>query len=427
MDHLKLEDYMAALMEDEPFRLLHLRVHRHLVEVCETCQEEWPGALEVLSGRSSGPADASRLWEWTADSVPTDDGEVGEEHHEACRRWLSLSREAGRRAREDLKMLLRLPRSEWRGRVDRARTRFRSRAFGEVLVAEARARVRDSPGMTTALAAQVEPALARTPEREALPWVRTLVALAKARRGNALRIAGDLRAAQAAFDSVRPILPEVGPAVHGEILRLEASLSTDQRDFKAAEDLLECAAKLHRDAEDDRGQARALLNLSYLHQTKGQPARALGFLRQALSRFEPDEEPYLYTCAIHGLVNVLLDLDRYREAAQVLADHEDAYLGRDDPHLEATHRGARARIALGLGRHAEAEAGFREARRTLLELGRSADAAMASLYLADTLLTAGRMVELRNLAEELVELFRGLGMGREAMGSARLLAEATRA
>lgn len=191
MDHLKVEDYMAALMEDEPFRLLHLRAHRHLVEVCETCGEEWPGAPEVLAGQAAGSADEARLWERVADSMPTDDQEVGEEHYEACRRWLSLSREAGRRAREDLKMLLRLRRSEWRGRIDRARTRFRSRAFGEVLVEAARVRVRDSPGAAAALAALVKPALARTPEREALPWVRTLVAQAEAQRGNALDISGE--------------------------------------------------------------------------------------------------------------------------------------------------------------------------------------------------------------------------------------------
>jgi len=424
LEHLKFDDYLAALTEDEPFRLLHLRAHRHLVEVCEACGEEWPGALEVLALPPVGSEAKSRQWERVADGVPSEDREVGEEHYDACRRWLSLSRDAGRLAREDMKLLLRLRPGEWRGRIDRARSRFRSRAFGEALLQEARTRVRDSPREAAALAALVEPALARIPERDALPWVRTLVARAEAHRANALRIAGDLPAARAAFDSLRPFLPELDAVARGEILRLEASLLVDQRQVSGAFSMLNNALEVSRQVGDDRGVAFGLVQLAYLHQVQGQPARAPDLLRRALPLFDPDDEPYLYTCAVHGLVNVLLDLERFAEAAQVLGDHEDAYLDRGDPHLEATYRGARARIDLGQGRHAEAEAGFREARRTLLDLGRNADAAMASLYLADTLLADGNVAELRSLAQDLVELFRGLGMDREAMGSVRLLAEA---
>ena len=74
-----------------------------------------------------------------------------------------------------------------------------------------------------------------------------------------------------------------------------------------------------------------------------------------------------------------------------------------------------------------AERGFTEARDRSLALDRDYDAILASLFLADALLAAGKTAELRRLAADLVPLFQARGVERETLASLRLLAQAVQA
>jgi hypothetical protein len=84
---------------------------------------------------------------------------------EEAKRDLSRRQAIARAAREDLSRLLDLPSADWRGRVSNTRTRMRSRAFAELLLGEAEARLLRAPEEARLLAELVPLAMRWTTER----------------------------------------------------------------------------------------------------------------------------------------------------------------------------------------------------------------------------------------------------------------------
>ena len=316
-----------------------------------------------------------------------------------------------------------------RGRVERARTRFRSRAFAELVLAESTLRVRTAAWEAARLAELIPTILCRSEARGRLPWVRLLVARATAHRANALRVAGDLPAAEAAFADLRlqamnqPV-PDV--LADAEIDSLEASLRFDQRRLPAAEALLQRAERIYRDRHRPVDLGRTLMIKANLRRLQDRPREIEPLLTEAAQLFD-SKEPYLYLGTVQGRVNALLELDRPADAAQLLAAEGDAYERHGDDSMKALRSFAAARIALQLQQHRQAEQGFLQVRDQFLALDRDYDAILASLYLADTLLAAGKLSALRHLATDLVSLFQSRGVERETLASLRLLAEAAKA
>jgi hypothetical protein len=424
MSHLELEHFIAALRGKLPFLLLHQQAHRHLVAVCGACRKAWrkrPTAKACAPAASPEPA--------VPPSVEPDPRAAAPESLERTVRLLAQARLRARRAREDLARLERLPPERWPELIETSRTRFRSRGFAELLIEEARRRVRTAPPEAEALAGLVPRVLARRPGREACGWARVLATRAAAYRANALRVAGDLPAAERAFALLRrghALTLVRDPAAAAEVASLEASLRIGQRQLDRAAALLDAAAAVYRHRGGALPLARVLLQQSNLHQAYGQPEEMLAPLAEAARLLDAAAEPYLYFCTVHGRVNALLDLDRPGEAGELLAAERAAYLASGDAHTVALHGAMQARVDLGLGRLAAAEAGFASARDRLLALDRDYDAILACLYLADTLLAAGKTADLARLAAELVPLFRSRGVERETLAAIRLLAEAAK-
>jgi len=216
-------------------------------------------------------------------------------------------------------------------------------------------------------------------------------------------------------------------AVAAELASLEASLCIDQRRFSDAERLLVRAIGAFRCALDPNGEARTCIQLGNLLRTTGRPGDALVRHAQAAALIDAEVEPYLFVCTVTGRVNALCDLDRAADAEPLLATHAASYAACDDVFLAHHCRMLQGRVALGLGRCGEAQGFFRTTRDAYLELGRDYDAILVSLYLADTLLAAGKMSQLRRLATDLIPLFRSRGVARETLASLRLLAQAVTA
>ncbi len=425
--HLTSADYLAALRGELPAGSLHERCRRHLLETCDSCHEHQPRhdlAAAADTAESGDSANWVRVPDYPSDSRALSLGDL-----EAWRDYLSTCREAHRQAREDLGKLLRLPQESWRSRVERSQTRFRSRPFAALLIEESRARVRTAPREAALLAELVVPALDRRPGRLELPWAHDLVALATAHRANALRVADDLSAAAETFAALRGILRErpVGEArVEAEILGLEASLATDQRDPSRAESILRAALQLFEEDGGGEGLARAQVQLANHLQAEGRPQEVGPLLEEAAALIDRDAEPYLYRCIVHGRLTALLDLDRPGAAADLLREEQESYLAKADDHARATLRFLEARIQFGLEHYEEAEASFTEARDQFLAVERSYDAVLASLYLADALLAAGKTLQAQELAAELIPMFRQRGVARETLASLRHLAQAAR-
>lgn len=124
--------------------------------------------------------------------------------------------------------------------------------------------------------------------------------------------------------------------------------------------------------------------------------------------------------------NYLSHLKRYHEAAallpvvQEMVERQGAALNR------VRVMWLTARIAAGLGRGEEAEAGFQQVRREFHARDLPYEAALASLELAVQWLEAGRTAEVRGLAVEMEKVFKKKKIAREALAAVILFREAAR-
>jgi hypothetical protein len=122
----------------------------------------------------------------------------------------------------------------------------------------------------------------------------------------------------------------------------------------------------------------------------------------------------------------LLELERHREAAELLAAH------RERLQAAAMWRWPnvlilRGRAALVAGRPGEAEELFLAARDDLAERGDAVRAAVASLDLALLYLARGRTVELRRMARAMETVFASEDLHEEAMAAMLLFRQAVAA
>lgn len=343
--------------------------------------------------------------------------------------WLAerveRSRQEMRTAERSLERLDELPAADWPAAL--VELDPPPRAFAVLALAECRRRVRNDPAEAERLAGLVAPLLERAAAAPGRPWAEVLKARATAHRANALRVAGDLGAADHLFVALRREMPAQvrdDLEAQAEIGSLEASLRFDQRRFAEAATLLERAGRLYQRCSNEEGRARVLIQQANLLQEQGREEEALDRLEEESRRLDPQDNTYLYLCTITGRVGALCRLDRYQQASALLESHLSYYAASDDPYALSVLQGLRGRVALGLGDHAEAERAFLACRRGYRELGRDYDVALATLDLAQVLLAEGRSGELEELAADLLHLFSAHRVSRETLASIRLLAEA---
>jgi len=403
-----------------------VRQHLHLVETCRECHRQWQDTptttraayLDFLKRAESHPAPRRVYRDDLPHELEPVMAEVGKDRK--ARRWAS----------QQLSELRRTPRAGRVRKVRSATRRFRTRLLAELLLEEARATVRDDPREAESFAGLVPEVLAWAAEGPGQAWAHPLCALAEALRANALRVAGQLPAAERVFELLRHALvlrPVADAAVQGEIDSLEASLRIDQRRPEEAETLLRRAARAFAQAASPAGTAKARIKLANLMQAWERPADALELFESAGDALEGDAAPYLAVTIAAGRITTLCDLGRPAEARRVLRGSLDAFEEDGAAHAGAALRFFEGRVALGLGEHATAATRFATATRVMLELGRDYDGALAALYLAETYLAQGRLAELGRLAARLVQAFDERQVAGETVKAARLLAQATAA
>ena len=404
-------------------------IHSHLIATCPECEEAWHklGALlkeAVLSSFDTfTPPPAPS--EPTDDDLLVDAGALAAEDAK-----VEQLRHLRRRAHEQLWILRRLPAVRRAGKIRGAHRQFRGRALAELLIEECRATVRNAPLEAVAWVDLVPLVLHWTRGDGAPPWAPGLLARAAAHRANALRIAGDFLTAERTFIEVRRSLaahPVDDPAIVAEVASLEASLRIDQHHEEQAEELLERAALAYRYAGDPLGLARTRIKHATLMWDEDRPAEVLRLLEEASAGLAASPEPpdlYLTLCTVTWRLLALCELKRFAEARRLLHRNLDDYEASEDPLIAATLRTLEGRMAHGLGEYEKAEQSYRSCLDAYLTLGRNHDAALACLDLADTLLAAGKTSELRQLASDLVPLFRTRDLPAETM---RALDHLTRA
>jgi tetratricopeptide (TPR) repeat protein len=424
-DHLRVQDYRrppAADLGD-----FAVRTNEHLTAACPECGKGWQQLGPMLRGMYRESLAALGPAAPPPDPHP-DDLSTAPAALDALAAQAAELRRLERRARQQLCELRNLPADQRVGKIRRAYRRFQSRWLAVLLIEESRKLVRSDPAEAESFASLVPEVLAWTRGEDGPPWAPPLVARAAAHRANALRVAGDLPAADRRFARLAELLavPSVAAdaGVLAEIASLEASLRIGQRRFAEAERLLERAELAYEYAGDRTGLGRTWIKTANLMQALGRPEEVLALHERAAAALGAGATPYLTVCTVTGRVNALCDLDRPAEARPLLRAHLDAFEADDELHTAALLRGLEGRVALGLGELAAAEAYFASCHEGMLLAGRAYDAALAALDLASAYLAGGRHRELRRLAARLVPEFRGREVARETLAVLKLFVQA---
>lgn len=245
---------------------------------------------------------------------------------------------------------------------------------------------------------------------------------------NAQRVGGGLERADATFDRAWTLW-EAGAAgdpgrllAEWRLLDLQASLRRSQDRFAEALDLLARA----RAVAPPHAHGRILLKESSVLVLMEQPARAFESLREAEPRVEAQGDRRQLCVHRFNLTRLLCDLERYDEAADRLPQvRELAEELRNELDFQRV-RWLDAKILAGFGRTAEAREAFEQVRRAFTARGIAYDCALVTLELALLLLQQNRAAEVRSLAEEMVWVFRGERMPKQALAALRVFCEAAK-
>lgn len=311
------------------------------------------------------------------------------------------------------------------------RSRFRTPAHVESFLEESRSLLRTDPSAALAWLDLAEFLVFWLPARGYSGGVVASLALrTDALRANALRVAGDLRAADAVFrrlrlDPRRALIAEV--EVHAELASLEASLRQDQRRFDEADCLLDRAVGLYRTAGDHDGLAKALIKKAIVFRLRGQPAAALPFIRQAAAVFGPETASRRGLEVQHNLALCLCQLGEHDEAAAVVSASRSLYARFADPSTQILLAWLEGRIARGRGDVEAAEHHLLDARNRYLMKGLGLAAALVTLDLAEVYVAEGRTTEVQRLAEATVGVFAEQEVYAEVVRALALLQKAAAA
>jgi len=148
---------------------------------------------------------------------------------------------------------------------------------------------------------------------------------------------------------------------------------------------------------------------------------------ESLIAGEQEHEPrLLFACLFNRAVNELY-LDRYEAAEQSLPRIEELAAGMRNTELAGIRtRWLKGRTWAGLGRREEALAALSEVRGYLLTEEIAYDFALVSLELATLYLEQGRTRLVKELAEEMVWIFKGEKVHKEALAALALFRHAVR-
>ena len=254
-------------------------------------------------------------------------------------------------------------------------------------------------------------------------------ARAWAYRGNALRNRSALEEADEAFGKAWIWFWKGTriPVEWARLAALEASLRRDQRRFRQAHALLKDAIGIYREEGDRREEGRLLVARAFVLGEEGCPEKAVEVLEDALGGFTRDElGEGVYAAALQNLANCLVEIGRPEEARPLL------------PRIRRlTERGGDRLLLLRLDwleaviRHAtgdcrDAAELYLRVQEGFVEMGIAYDAALVSLALATLYLETGRTAEVRELASQMLPIFRSRQIHREAAATGLVLIEALR-
>lgn len=436
MRHLDVELLTLVLEGHLPPGTLLRAILGHLEDLCPECHE----AFEILRQESgaalpAGSAQVRHLQDHLRELGHGRD-EGGGEYAVAFASAAAGVEAMARRAREerdaarrDVAILCRLAADERSARVLGARTRFRSPAVAEGLLAACRRRIHDDPEEARRLAGLVPVVLSvlRPPAPRARVEALRLRALAW--EANALRVVGRIAEADAAFGRVRAGLAREAfddALLHADVSSLEASLRIDQARYAEARALLDRAVLLFRQEGERLELGRVLTQRGIVERREGDASQAIETQREVLALIAVEDDAALHLSAVSNLALALCDAERFAEAAELIAAKEPLFAAQQGARWRARQGVLRGRIAHGVGSLDQAERLFVEVREGAIRHGDFFSAALASLELATLYLEQGRTRELREVAAVVGAVFQAHDLRRESAAALLLFTRAVR-
>ncbi len=252
-------------------------------------------------------------------------------------------------------------------------------------------------------------------------WVADLSALSFAYLGNARRVLGEHQSANDAFfDAHSRLRAGTGnPGVEAEILDMEASLRTDERQFPAALELLDRLFATYisddRAVSDSHLAGKVLVQKATVLELDGAIERAIAVLRQASPLIDESRDSRLLLCLRHNMVWFMTTAGQHEEAGSLLQGVRDLATRQGNSLDLVRLRWAEGRIAFGRGQLGPAEQAYKEVQQDFLERDMGYDAALVSLDLAVLYAREGCISELKQLALDILPAFSSREVHREAI------------
>jgi tetratricopeptide (TPR) repeat protein len=243
---------------------------------------------------------------------------------------------------------------------------------------------------------------------------------------NAYRVARRLQDAERAFAEADELLLE-GTGDLMELARLrgmQGNLSGDRRRFEQCFELYDRAMAIYRRCGETHLLGRTMIKKANFLGYAFRSEEAIEMLREGLSLVDAEREPRLVLAANHNLVLNLNESGRSEEAEELLDACRPLYNQYGERIHRLRLRWLEANLAREKGDLHTAEQAYRRTREALLQEGLGWDVALVSLELAGIYAQQGRIAEIKNLAEELVPVFRASDLRREAVAALILFQKA---
>jgi tetratricopeptide (TPR) repeat protein len=394
-------------------------VVRHLLTGCTRCQELIGDWDPVRPGERNGDGeprprhDYSGVFNRLEQTFAHRQVELAEERGDAPALRAELAQHPEHRQR----MMIRNSR------------RFHVWSLGQMLCDESeRLRPRDPAKAVVRAGLAVEVCDRLDPEQYGSALTRDLRARAWGHLAIAHRAAGAYPEAHEAFETARVHL-RVGtgdPVEGAHLLWLEASLHVTERRFDRAFSLLDQVIAVAKRYGEHHLCGKALLSKSYCYTRAGEPEAAIALLDEGSRLIDPALEPRLVVLARHNLIDALIEAERFEEAISHLERTRALHQQLGNRIDQIRFRWVEGRLALGLRRYEAAEALLRRVRGEMLAEGLHFDAGLVCFELAEIYSRQGRTIEMRELAEEMLPIFRAQSFHSEALATLTVFRDALR-
>jgi len=406
--HITVELLKAVRRGDLPHQIVLELAWDHLLHLCPTCRDGVHAFQEETQGHPVKAEAAFRL-------LPL-----------VIERHAAEGAEKSDQADRDLRELLELPHEQRLAKIRRANRRFRGVLLAHRLLNEAKRFMPERPQALYELAETAEQILLRALEG---PGYYDALARARAYQANGLRARGKLREADERMASVRSLVRHEGVTatlVYAEVDLIEGGLRKDQRRFHEAEELLTRSVTFFELAGEAVEAARSLVVLGAVYYNQQEMAKAIETTQSALTFLSPESDPRLYLCARFNLAKFFVESGRFAEGGALLQSDALLYQQFANPWTVLRRLWLQGRIAVAAGLFAEAEQSFLDVRAGFVAEGIGYDAALVSLDLALLYLRQNRTAAVKELAEEMREIFAAGDIHREATAALVLFQEAAR-